>query len=110
MEYTCTFNSNDGSTVKEQKVCEGGKFYKPSNPKKEGYKFIGWYTDEKLTEVYDFDETVTKNITLYAKWEANQDGSKGGCGSELGGISIITAFACIAVVGVVIFKKKKFER
>ncbi|MGN0625111.1 MAG: InlB B-repeat-containing protein, partial [Oscillospiraceae bacterium] len=28
--------------------------------------FTGWYTDEALTTPYDFDSSVTENITLYA--------------------------------------------
>jgi uncharacterized repeat protein (TIGR02543 family) len=34
-----------------------------------GYKFIGWYTDEALTSLYDFTSQVTSDVTLYAKWE-----------------------------------------
>ena len=30
---------------------------------------MGWYTDESLTNTYDFSTPVTSNITLYAKWE-----------------------------------------
>ena len=38
----------------------------------EGYTFAGWYTEEKLTNKYDFATPVTGNITLYAKWTINQ--------------------------------------
>mgnify|MGYP000112572599 CR=1 FL=1 len=33
-----------------------------------GYTFAGWYTEEKLTNKYDF---ATPDITLYAKWTRN---------------------------------------
>ena len=43
-----------------------GKVVKPSDPEKEGYKFLGWYVNGKL---YDFKEKVGSNITIKAKWE-----------------------------------------
>ena len=43
-----------------------GKVVKPSDPEKEGYKFVGWYVNGKL---YDFKEKVRSNITIKAKWE-----------------------------------------
>ena len=43
-----------------------GKVVKPSDPEKEGYKFVGWYVNGKL---YDFKEKVGSNITIKAKWE-----------------------------------------
>ena len=38
-------------------------------PKATGYDFVGWYTDEALTEAFDFTQPVTENIVLYAKWK-----------------------------------------
>ncbi len=46
-----------------------GVLEKPENPVKEGYEFAGWYADEELTIEYDFDDKLSKSITLYAKWE-----------------------------------------
>ena len=38
---------------------------------KEGYTLSGWYKDDKFSEdaVWDLEQEVTKNITLYAKWD-----------------------------------------
>ncbi len=44
----------------------------PDAPKKDGYTFVGWYTDEALTKPYEQDSTVTKNMTLYAKYTRSQ--------------------------------------
>ena len=67
--YTVKFESNGGSTVADQKVNYNGKATKPADPTKSGYTFAGWYTDkETLTNKYDFDTPVIKDITLYAKW------------------------------------------
>ncbi|MDY5414359.1 S-layer homology domain-containing protein [Anaerotignum sp.] len=37
-------------------------------PKKEGYKFVGWYADEDLTNKID-EVYLTEDTTVYAKWE-----------------------------------------
>ncbi len=66
--YTVTFNSNGGTSVASQTVSEGGKITKPTDPTKTGYTFSGWYLSE--TE-WDFNNAVTSNITLIAKWTEN---------------------------------------
>lgn len=67
--YTVTFNvGGHGTAPTPQKVENGGKATKPENPTAKGWRFDGWYTDEKCTARYDFDKAVTANTTLYAKW------------------------------------------
>lgn len=67
--YTVTFNVGDhGTAPAAQKVENGGKATKPENPTAKGWRFDGWYTDERCTARYDFDKAVTANTTLYAKW------------------------------------------
>lgn len=67
--YTVTFNVGDhGTAPAAQKVENGGKATKPENPTAKGWRFDGWYTDERCTAGYDFDKAVTANTTLYAKW------------------------------------------
>lgn len=67
--YTITFDSNGGSTITEQKIDEGQTAGKPDDPVKNGYLFLGWYSDAALDTSYDFSTEVHTNITLYAKWE-----------------------------------------
>ncbi|MCL1873843.1 MAG: cadherin-like beta sandwich domain-containing protein, partial [Clostridiales bacterium] len=67
--YTLTFDSNGGSMITSQKVGAGSKITKPANPTKDGFKFIGWFSDAALTKEYDFNATVSSSLTLYAKWE-----------------------------------------
>lgn len=62
------FESNGGSAVESQSVERGGKVLYPVTPTKENYVFAGWFTDEELTEEYDFSQEVTSSFTLYAKW------------------------------------------
>ena len=64
-----TFNVGDhGTAPTAQTVENGGKATKPENPTAKGWRFDGWYTDERGTARYDFDKAVTANTTLYAKW------------------------------------------
>lgn len=67
--FTVTFNKQDGSSNTEQSVTSGEKIIKPADPTRTGYTFGGWYKNEACTEPWNFDtDTVTKNLTLYAKW------------------------------------------
>lgn len=63
--YTVSFDANGGSDVLAQEVVSGGKAVQPAAPEKNGYVFAGWYLGETQ---YDFDNAVTTNITLTAKW------------------------------------------
>ena len=67
--YKITFNSMGGSEVTEQYVESGQCATQPEDPVKENYVFAGWFKNSGLTEEYDFSASVTKNTTLYAKWE-----------------------------------------
>lgn len=66
---TVTFNTNGGSTVKTQSIVQGTKLSKPAEPTKEDYVFTGWYTDAACTKLYNFNQTVNTNVTLYAGWK-----------------------------------------
>jgi len=65
--YTVTFVTGTTENVASQTVKENEKVAKPTDPKKEGADFLGWYVGE--TE-YDFDKAVTSNLELTAKWDA----------------------------------------
>ena len=69
IKYTVTFNSNGGSGVADQIVIENEKVTKPADPTKEGYNFISWCTAAGLRQTYNFNNPVTSDMTLYAKWE-----------------------------------------
>lgn len=68
--YTVKFNTMGGKKISSQKVYSGSLVTKPSNPKRAGYLFAGWYKDKKYKTTWNFKTTkVSKNITLYAKWK-----------------------------------------
>jgi uncharacterized repeat protein (TIGR02543 family) len=66
--FTVTFNTNGGSAVISQTVNIGNKSVKPSDPKRSGYTFGGWYANSACTTAFNFNTSITANITLYAKW------------------------------------------
>lgn len=46
-------------------------FVVPTDPVREGYTFLGWYTQAEGGTKYTFTEAVSSNITLYAHWNAH---------------------------------------
>lgn len=67
-DYTVTFNSNGGTHVVNQVVKEGQKAKRPLEPTREDYIFAGWYADSACTVSFNFDNPITANTTVYAKW------------------------------------------
>ena len=49
-------------------------------PEREGYEFVGWYTDLNYTKAYDTREAVQENefneVYLYAKWRVSSSKEK----------------------------------
>ena len=41
---------------------------KPTDPEAEGYQFDGWYTQENGGVPFDFNQKITKDVTVYAHW------------------------------------------
>ena len=68
-KVTVTFNTNGGSKIEDVTVEKGEKVTAPPAPTNGDFDFDGWYTDEACTKPYDFDDPVTKDITLYAGWK-----------------------------------------
>ncbi|MCL1847802.1 MAG: InlB B-repeat-containing protein [Coriobacteriia bacterium] len=64
--YTVSFDSDGGSLVLPLSVQYPASATQPADPQKEGYNFLGWYLDDAQ---FDFNATITANITLTAKWE-----------------------------------------
>ena len=66
--YIIKYESNGGTEIDDELLEVGEKVTRPTDPVKDGYSFINWYTDEELTTEYDFDDDVSDDLTLYAKW------------------------------------------
>ena len=65
-----TFDSKGGSAV-DAIVAKASSVYElPANPTRDGYAFVGWYTDEAYTKALPALVFPAKNTTAYAKWLA----------------------------------------
>lgn len=71
--YRVSFDSMGGSSVDSiSGVAKGETITMPSEPTREGYVFGGWYRDTSCKVAFTESSKVTKDITLYAKWEEFQ--------------------------------------
>ena len=67
--YTVSFDAQGGSTVESLTVEHGKTIEKPTDPVKASFTFSGWHKERECTTPWNFTtDTVTANITLYAKW------------------------------------------
>ena len=63
-----SFETNGGSSVSKLNLYIGDKVTKPADPTKPYFALAGWYSDSGLTQAFDFNQPITGDITLYAKW------------------------------------------
>ena len=73
VEYTVSFEMNGGSAQADVKVLNGQKLDKaalgkPTKGEAGEYAFFGWYKDAAFKDKYSFDQPVTKNVKLYARF------------------------------------------
>lgn len=70
----CSFDANGGVVnTKKQAVIYGDKYWKLPNPTRDGYRFLGWYT-EKVGGEEVYDDTIVSeetSYTLYAHWASD---------------------------------------
>ncbi|MBQ9480691.1 MAG: InlB B-repeat-containing protein [Clostridia bacterium] len=126
IEYV-TVNYNDGEeTLYEdvrQKKGEALNGYIPAE--KEGFEFIGWYTDAEFTTEITSDFVANGNVTVYGKWKetekeddsasasdatvssapAASSNEKSGCLGAMG----VTSVAAFAALGAAALIRKKKE-
>lgn len=65
--WVVTFNPDNGEPAFTQNVEYEGNATEPAAPEKTGYTFDGWFAPE-AEEPFNFDTTITADITLTAKW------------------------------------------
>ena len=68
--YNVTFEANGGSSVDGRYAFYGSTISTPATSR-DGYALVGWYSDENLTQAWDFAASTVPahDVTLYAKWE-----------------------------------------
>lgn len=69
---TIQFDANGGTPVADREVDSEAPNLSLPTTTKEGYTFLGWYADYELLDEFLEDQIPIDNITLYAKWEANE--------------------------------------
>ncbi len=68
---TVTFNLNySGSRPIQVRVNDGETVERPDDPSREGFSFTGWYTEIACVNLFDFETRITRNLVLFAGWEA----------------------------------------
>ena len=66
-----TFHNENGNAISSQTVEEGQTAAEPTEvtcDKSGDWRFEGWYTEEELLNVFDFDATLTSDTELWAGW------------------------------------------
>ncbi|MDR2418435.1 MAG: leucine-rich repeat protein [Treponema sp.] len=72
--FTVTFYADGGTPEPEPRsIAADGTVTEPSPMTKTGFVFDGWYTDTDRTAPWDFAAAVTAHLSLYAKWEADNE-------------------------------------
>lgn len=72
--HTVTFTDPDGGTaIDPQTVADGALAAEPALPTRDGYTFDGWYLNDQK---YDFSTPATDDVTLVAKWAANDQANE----------------------------------
>ena len=78
--YSVLFNSNGGTTLNEVSIEQGKSFADVNKtlqtPSKSNYRFVEWRLNSENGPVFTKDTKVTKDITLYAKWESTTSSSQ----------------------------------
>lgn len=68
--YSVSFDTDGGSKIDSIIVEEGSEIQLPTEPKKDGYKFIDWVTEEDVIVTEDY--VINEDVKLLALWEKNK--------------------------------------
>lgn len=64
-KYRVSFNTNGGTLINDQIVKANQVIISPGVPRRDGYKFVGWYYHG---EKFDMTTKIKQNYVLTAKW------------------------------------------
>ncbi len=67
--HVITFVTNGGSAVENLRIEDGKRIGTLPETRRDGYKFLGWFTDEACTAKWKNSTKVTGDVTLYAGWK-----------------------------------------
>lgn len=66
--YLVQFNSQGGSAVSSVSLNHGAVVPEPTAPSRNGYEFTGWFDSAVGGVSWDFNQSITTSMTLYAHW------------------------------------------
>ena len=68
--FTISFDSRGGTDVPAHSQMYGELLEVPEPPTREGYRFVGWFTDPTCSEIWDVENrTIETDMVFYAGWE-----------------------------------------
>jgi|GEM_PF-4587751 len=72
-EFTVNFVTNGGGYAPSVKVAVGNTIPKPTHLSgKPGFRLSGWYMDSTLNKKWYFENVISQDMTLYAKWVVDE--------------------------------------
>ena len=73
INYQVSFETNGGSAIASATVVNGKTIGKPADPTRDGYIFVGWYSDGAFKTTFEFGaQPITSDLTLYARWSEDK--------------------------------------
>jgi len=69
MMHTITFDSNQGSEVESITIRHGEVAQRPDNPTRSNHRFSYWRYNDEDGERFDWNEPITEDISLRARWQ-----------------------------------------
>lgn len=68
-QYQILFESNGGGDYANLNLLYNTAIPSITNPVKEGYTFVGWFTNSTFTTTFNYTKMPAMDLVLYAKWE-----------------------------------------
>lgn len=68
VSFDCGNQAEETSKVEPKVVQYEGTVTPPADPIAKGHQFDGWYTKENGGVPFDFNQKITKDVTVYAHW------------------------------------------
>ena len=100
MEYRVEFVTSGGSEVEDQWIQSGGTATAPADPIRDGFRFVGWYTQDGAK--YDFSQAVGADMTLRAAWVSDGSSGADGDGDDDGEGMTVSAWMIVGVLTAVL--------
>ena len=66
--HTVSFDCGGKAEGTSKEVLYEGIVTPPDDPKADGYRFEGWYTQKDGGEKFDFKQEITEDVRVYAHW------------------------------------------